>query len=244
MGKDLCMLADKDVLPIEDIEKYKDWIVELKIDGERVVSVNGRLINRRGIDVTEQFKHIKIGTKGIFDGEVAFLTDKKKGGDFNTGRRKENWGKCVYIVFDVLVFETEKLLNKPLKDRREYLKNIKGDNLKLIADFEIPKDLTDYEGLMIKNPESRYIFGRSRDWLKVKPTKVMVIDFTDYQGNTDGSITAFNELGLRVKVGKDVDIIKKEIDKEGKIALKVNYLERTEKGLLRQITYNSYMPLE
>ena len=115
------------------------------------------------------------------------------------------------------------------QEEKEYIEKQAG----LVQDLV---DLKDYEGLMIKNPYSTYAFERSKEWKKVKPRKNMIIDFTGYEDNDGGSVTAFNELGHRVKIGKDVKKFKDEIALEGKCSVDVWYLEKTFAGKLRQIT--------
>ena len=243
VDKDLCCLADKEVLTLEQSnnDKYKEWIRELKLDGSRCMFVNGVLINRRGIDVTKQYPHITIENKDtILDGEVCYITDEHKGGSFNDGRKKENWEKCIYVVFDVIKFEGELIKNKPLSERKKYLEKVRG-NIKIITEFAFPtaENIDEYEGVMIKNPNSEYVFGRTSEWIKVKPTKKIIIDFTGYEQNTDGSITAYNELGDRVKVGRDIEKAKQQLDSEDKCSIEVNYLEQNPiTKRYRQITFS------
>lgn len=239
MDFELCMLADKEVLTPEQADEYinKGWIYEPKIDGSRTLWVNGVLLNRRGIDTSKQYPHIKIDNeKTITDGEIAYL--KEGVFNFNEGRRKENWNKCVYVVWDILQFEGTKITDKPLKERKEYLKKLKGKNFILIDDLN---SSCSKEGFMIKNPLSRYFLTRSNEWRKVKYTKKAVVDFTGYEDNDDGSITAYNEENYRVKVGKDIDKAKWYLDNEGKCSIEVNYLELTENKRFRQITFSKIM---
>lgn len=235
MEQDICMLSDE-LKSEEDIAeiKYCSYYKEPKIDGIRALWVDGRLVNRRGMDITTTYSHIKIDNKDtIVDGEIAFKVDGVF--NFNEGRKKENWNKCEFVIFDVLKFEGEKIINKPLIERKNRLKLIKGNNICSIDSLYLS---CSNEGYMLKNPNAVYSFGRSKEWIKVKYIQKMTADFTNYEQNTDGSLTCSNELGYRVKVGRDMDIIKKEIDTDGKISLEVNYLEKTENGLLRQVTYS------
>lgn len=230
--KDNCMLCgclDKAELP-----KYKDWIKELKLDGDRSLYVKGRFIGRRGFDWTRKYPHIKIQNNCVLDGELVYFTDGKKH-DFDLARQKQNWSKVTYVIFDVLELDGTKLTDKRLIERREKLKDIKGSGIKTILEFESVEwdevEKQDYEGLILKNPDSKYVFERSKDWLKVKNYKVSqfkVMRIEMSENNSKVAIIDNNGQEQRVRVdGRDY--------KEGD-TIDVKYLAITREGRLRQPT--------
>jgi DNA ligase 1 len=87
----------------------------------------------------------------------------------------------VYVVYDVMYLNGEQIINMPLKDRKEILSNILfrepivnayqstvNSEQQIIAMFEKSRDIG-YEGLVLKDPDSRYYPGkRGRYWIKLK----------------------------------------------------------------------------
>jgi DNA ligase-1 len=87
----------------------------------------------------------------------------------------------VYVVYDVIYLNGEWTINMPLKQRKEILSNISfrepivnayqdtvNSEQKIIAMFENSRDIG-YEGLVLKDPDSRYYPGkRGRYWIKLK----------------------------------------------------------------------------
>ncbi len=87
----------------------------------------------------------------------------------------------VYVVYDVVYLNGEQIINMPLKQRKEILSNISfrepivnayqntvSSEQSIIAMFEKSRDIG-YEGLVLKDPDSRYYPGkRGRYWIKLK----------------------------------------------------------------------------
>lgn len=164
----------------------KDNSIELKADGSRQFAVNGRLFSEREIDNTKKFSQISDALKGInasIDGEI-ILNWKSTVFDVN---KKENWRKCVYIVFDILELNGKDLRNKTLKERQKLLENLVGFINSPFVQF-IPKfpeiDVAweyitnnSMEGIVIKDNNSSYpnleLFKEKRvkSWIKVKHFK-------------------------------------------------------------------------
>jgi DNA ligase-1 len=85
------------------------------------------------------------------------------------------------VVYDVVYLNGEQTINMPLKQRKEILSNISfrepivnayqytvSSEQKIIAMFEKSRDIG-YEGLVLKDPDSRYYPGkRGRYWIKLK----------------------------------------------------------------------------
>jgi DNA ligase-1 len=87
----------------------------------------------------------------------------------------------VYVVFDVMYFNGENLLRKPLKQRKEILSNIPckepiieskyrflSSEEEITSMFSESKEIG-HEGLVLKDPESSYLPGkRGKYWIKLK----------------------------------------------------------------------------
>jgi DNA ligase 1 len=87
----------------------------------------------------------------------------------------------VYVVFDIMYFNGESLNKKSIKERKEILSNIYfkqpiinsiyklvNSEEEIIAMFEKSRDIG-HEGLVLKDPDSRYHPGkRGRYWIKLK----------------------------------------------------------------------------
>lgn len=217
----------------EEMDKYPEYIKELKLDGTRCLYISGRLINRRGIDVTPNYKHIKIEGNVVLDGELVFFVDEFKT-DFDLGRQKTNFSKVVFVVFDILKYNGENLMNKPLKERREFLAKIKGEGIRKITEFEgiswEDVEANNYEGLILKNPDSKYEFKRSEAWKKVKNTKFAQDVIKEIAMTENGSKVAILEnrgVEQRVRVdGHNLCVGDK---------VTIEYLDITREGHLRQV---------
>jgi DNA ligase-1 len=87
----------------------------------------------------------------------------------------------VYVVFDVMYFNGENLLRKPLKQRKEILSDIPfkepiieskyrflSSEEEITSMFSESKEIG-HEGLVLKDPESSYLPGkRGKYWIKLK----------------------------------------------------------------------------
>lgn len=160
-----------------------DWIYELKWDGYRMIAEirggNIQLLSRKGNTFT-RFSQLctslsKLGCSCILDGEVVVVdTDGRPNFRKLMYSRKEQY---TYYVFDILYLKGKNLINLPLVERKELLKNllpelpdvkysdhVEGQGIGL---FELAKK-NDLEGIVAKLKSSAYTEGRSRNWLKVK----------------------------------------------------------------------------
>ena len=57
----------------------------------------------------------------IWQNAKRFLVSFQEHPEYNKGRRKENWIKSIYVIFDVIKFEGELITNKSLIERKKYL---------------------------------------------------------------------------------------------------------------------------
>ena len=83
----------------------------------------------------------------------------------------------VYIAFDVLELAGRDLRDRPLKERRRVLERLVSNHSLTFPARRLANDglkawqeaiARGYEGILGKDPESRYVPGRTLKWLKVK----------------------------------------------------------------------------
>lgn len=173
-----------------DVPDKPAWIYEMKLDGYRMLcSVkdgNGKLVSRGGNNYTEQFKILledlgKIEENLILDGEV--VSENAKGlSDFQLLQNyvKTRKGDLKYYIFDLLYLNGHNIMNIPLLKRRDLLgaffRKYKFRRISVLGyqtgdgkDLFKKLSLKGYEGIIAKDPESRYLPGkRTGSWLKIK----------------------------------------------------------------------------
>jgi bifunctional non-homologous end joining protein LigD len=210
-----------------------DWLHEIKQDGYRVSAViDGGAITlrtRRGEDWSHRFRpllpaldRLQLGN-AILDGEVAApgangVTHLSGLLDWmRTGR-----GQLVFYAFDVLWLDGEDLRSLPLVERKARL----GEALSSAA---APLVVSTYhegrgpellagacaigaEGIVSKRRGSRYVSGRTREWIKAKclrESEFWIVGFTAEYGQITGlllgeAVPAGFRLVGQVAVGLDV----------------------------------------
>ncbi|MHA1972338.1 MAG: ATP-dependent DNA ligase, partial [Candidatus Hodarchaeales archaeon] len=90
---------------------------------------------------------------------------------------------CYFYMFDIILYKGENLLLKDLKQRKEFLNSIPISNHLLRVESNLlctSNEIDDlfrqsikggFEGLMLKDPASKYLAGkRGKGWLKLKGT--------------------------------------------------------------------------
>jgi len=165
------------------------WVYEEKVDGWRMLAYKSggavRLFSRNGVDHTARFRDIasmvlKMPSPTlVLDGEVA-VYDQKLVSRFDMLTDPDDRiviTPPLFMAFDVLFSRGRDLRERPLSDRRERLeRELRG------ADFVYSVRRLDddglqawaqvlerqFEGLVAKDPESPYLGGRTRLWLKAK----------------------------------------------------------------------------
>jgi bifunctional non-homologous end joining protein LigD len=179
----LATLADPKEMPRVD-----GWEYEIKWDGYRIVArVAGgeaELRTRRDQDYTERFSNVaKELVKAlktpdcVVDGEVCAL-DEDGRPSFSAMQQSKPGTPIVYYVFDLLEVDGEPVVDLPLTERRELLRELLDGRNRTVqfsqafddgpALYEAAKQQR-LEGIMGKRLTSPYLPGkRSRDWLKFK----------------------------------------------------------------------------
>jgi len=181
----------------EELHLTGSWISEPKYDGQRLIAVskegNISLWTRRHLQVAKKFpeltKALKENIKSqnwILDGELTVpgglgnLINRNVEDKFRINILSKKM-PAIYHVFDILCYNKDNLIPKPLIERKKILiKNVKVAEHIEIVPYKTVTDETapDYfhenvkngfEGAILKNIHSTYESGkRSGEWLKMK----------------------------------------------------------------------------
>jgi DNA ligase-1 len=177
------------------IELTGSWLIEPKYDGERIIAVRYgdeiSLWTRRNIQASYKFPEIVEalnnnieGKDWILDGEMTVsggfrqLLNRNVEDRFKISLLSRK-NPATYNIFDIMRYEKEDLLNKPIIERKGILMRVvHPDNRIEIVPFKEAKNVEDqflnylkegFEGAVIKNSYSKYEPGRRSDqWLKIK----------------------------------------------------------------------------
>ncbi len=154
-------------------------MVAVKADG------TVHLVSRNGLDHTKRFPELVKALTALkpatftLDGEVA-VYDQVFISRFEWLRARptdEPATLPVYMVFDVLELGGRDLLGEPLKERRRVLVKLVGGHGMIFPVRRLSQNglkaweeavARGFEGMVAKDPESRYVPGRTLKWLKVK----------------------------------------------------------------------------
>jgi bifunctional non-homologous end joining protein LigD len=171
------------------------WIFEIKWDGFRAIAyVNEALSlrSRNGKELKYNFPELEelrqLTRNVVLDGEIVVMKEGKP--DFQALLERGQAASqveielqakrspVVYVVFDILEKDAVPLVDLPLTERKEILKNsVKEGKHVLLSDFVEEKGEAYYrvalekglEGVMAKKKDSTYEPGvRSGNWLKIK----------------------------------------------------------------------------
>jgi bifunctional non-homologous end joining protein LigD len=176
--------------PVEQPPEGKHWIHEVKHDGYRcqvlVEQGRTRVFTRNGHDWTDRFPSLVSAARGlrcesgIIDGE-AVVQDGNGVSDF-VALRSAIHSKSPGIImfaFDLLHIDGKDLRQRPLTDRRAFLKHLIGDFADnriqyseeftgdAVALFKACRNLG-LEGIVSKHAMAPYRSGRTKTWLKTK----------------------------------------------------------------------------
>lgn len=184
----LATLADK-------APEDANWLHELKYDGYRILARKAgdavTLFSRSGLDWTIRFPAIAEAIEtlpcdsALIDGEIAFvlpsgITDFK-----SLQSHIDTPDPAIrYFAFDLLFLDGKDLRKEPLTERKAALRTLlsaKGVSGFLIYSDHVVGDGPAFfdkaaeaklEGIVSKRADAPYRSGRSKDWLKIKCTKV------------------------------------------------------------------------
>jgi DNA ligase-1 len=188
-----------------DVKLTGNWISEPKIDGQRLITQcyenKITLWTRRHLQVAYKFpelvealeENIK-SSEWILDGELTVpggfgnLISRNVEDEFHIKLLSLKI-PATYHIFDVIQYEGEELINKPLLERKKLLmkmvyldertdivpyKEVKSSNIR-----EHFQEYTDrgFEGAILKNTESLYEPGkRTGQWLKIKKEETVDVN--------------------------------------------------------------------
>jgi bifunctional non-homologous end joining protein LigD len=169
-----------------------NWLHEIKYDGYRMQArLDGgkvKLLTRKGLDWTKRFSSIAQALKalplssGLLDGEL-IVQDESGVSSFSGLQSDLKSGKhsrMVYMVFDMLYCEGTNLTGVPLLQRKEALQAILStlplnspvrfsEHLDVGADELLQHACRlGLEGIISKQPDSKYVSSRSGLWIKSK----------------------------------------------------------------------------
>jgi DNA ligase D-like protein (predicted ligase) len=183
-------------------ERFDDpeWIYERKLDGIRCIAVRDggtvKLLSRNDLDLgfADVAKAIE-QQKGRFaiDGEVVALVGDQTSFEA-LARRGHDTVPLTYYVFDILWIDGEDVRSRPLRERKQLLKDT--------IEFHDPLRFTEHrnehgvayfeeacrkgwEGVIAKCADSPYASKRSKDWLKFKcdhGQELVIGGFTEPRG--------------------------------------------------------------
>jgi DNA ligase D-like protein (predicted ligase) len=201
----------------ERIPTGSGWLYEPKLDGVRVLAyVTGGTVrlfsrNRKPVEggYPELVEALSLAVRGdaVLDGEIvapdpatglssfARLQQRMHLRDI---RRAERTGVSVELyLFDCLFYEGIDLTGLPLLDRKKVLRDVVWfDHPIRFTPFRTTGSAAMYreacakgaEGILAKRSESRYVSGRSTDWLKIKcvhQQEFVIGGYTEPQGSRE-----------------------------------------------------------
>jgi DNA ligase D-like protein (predicted ligase) len=196
-----------------------DWIFEPKFDGQRVLGrfdgQDVQLLSRYGHDDALWFPEIPgalnqgLDKPALVDGEIVSLDQKGKSSfrmlqqrfhlrDPREIARRARQFPAYFYVFDLLYTDRYDITSLPLIERKKLLREaVKWSERIRWTEFSQRTGVRLFreacrrgeEGIIGKRLDSRYVSGRSRDWIKLKcinRQEFVIGGFTEPQGSRAG----------------------------------------------------------
>jgi DNA ligase D-like protein (predicted ligase) len=213
-----------------------DWVYERKFDGERCLAYKRdglvRLLTRNQQDVGTTYPEVAAALSEqaaddfVIDGEVvalergatSFSRLQQRLGVRNPAARLIRAVPVTYFVFDVLRAAGEDVRPLALRERKQVLRRLLRFGPVVRFTVHRSRDAAAYwelaqrsgwEGLVVKRADSRYVGGRTRDWLKFKAEnnqEFVIGGFTEPRGSRAGFgallIGYYDEDGTLAYAGK------------------------------------------
>jgi bifunctional non-homologous end joining protein LigD len=183
---------EPELATLVDRPRPGNWLYEIKFDGYRMLArIEGKsvkIITRRGNDWTSRFEPLRAALQaaklppGWYDGEIVVLDNGGKP-SFNALQNAIDAGtnaSIVFYLFDTPFMDGLDLRKVAVEDRRAMLRSVlkETDTLRFSQKVEgEPHDIVasacklGLEGIIGKRRGSRYLHGRSEDWIKLKCVK-------------------------------------------------------------------------
>ena len=227
-GADVPMPADlKPMMATlaDEAFNHADWQFEIKLDGYRALAYlnNGRAeLRSRNNNSFKKFAPVLSALmewkiNAVVDGEVVVLNEEGHS-DFSGIQQweKKGEGQLLFYVFDILWLEGMNLMEHPLHERQEILRQLIPESTMIRfsdhidecgADFfEIAKQ-NKLEGIIAKNKNAPYLPGvRTKSWLKIKTEERHEAIVCGYTRKKD-SDRLFSSLILGIHEGKRLKFI-------------------------------------
>ncbi len=198
----------------------------------------GRIINTHYPEIVKNLR----GLEGAFDGELQcedFITTMKRNRTENPIRIRNYADNqpATFYIFDLL---SE---NMVLRDRLDLLnrKLTPREHIKLLSHTSDLRGLwkravkEKWEGIVIKDPDSKYLHRRSDQWLKIKVFHSREVVLVTYRDNDKG-LMALTEDGISVQVwGYHANEVRTSIDLLGFCHAEISYFTEGAKGILRNV---------
>jgi DNA ligase D-like protein (predicted ligase)/DNA ligase D-like protein (predicted 3'-phosphoesterase) len=203
----------------EDSFSSEDWIFEVKWDGIRAVTYVDSEISirsRNHKELKNNFPELgelkKLVKDVVLDGEIIVMSDGAP--DFQktvernqlTSHRDIDFMSkkypATYVVFDILEKDGKPLVDRPLIERKRLLEESLKEGDYVVRSVYVEETGEEYyeaalekgmEGVLAKKKTSRYIGGRSGDWLKIKKVKAVdcvIFGYTKGEGSRQAGFGA------------------------------------------------------
>jgi len=242
----------------KDFKDIKDWIIEEKIDGIRVRWHNNTFMTRsqKVLPVHPQiieFAKQQFGNLEL-DGEFSCGRGRFQN-TISTVRNSHStlfqWLSVKYYIFDVVDFTRTCAERKALIQDLE-LPYINFCPLPILGYVNTIDDISTHlervlalggEGVILRNPDSLYVYSRTNNLLKVKNKKsneATIIGYTEGQGKHSkiiGALICLTPEGKEFKIGTGLS--DEDRANPPKIGTKITYeyMELTDAGLPRHPSY-------
>jgi len=205
------------------------WLFEVKWDGIRAIAHLGEtltILSRNDKDITHKFPELSeltnLASNVVVDGEIIVMkggrpdfqsvakrVQAQKKGDIERGAHES---PSTYIVFDILEKNGKTLINLPLSERKNILRDSLRDGEHVIVSSYVEEKGEAYyeaaatkglEGIVAKKLNSLYHSGeRSHEWLKVKRVKTVDCVVVGYTRGTGARADSFGALLLGLYDGE------------------------------------------
>lgn len=250
------------------------YYIQPKLDGNRVVFIDGKAMSRNGKEypncehVIEELtkKDPDFFDKWVLDGEMMgdLGFDKSSGALRRINEKNREKATFTYWAFDIIAkSEWSRRKTRPLKTRLQDLEDVIGEKFKtikvvptavsnnpghaLLMEFCDDYVKEGFEGAMVKDAESPYVFKRGKNLLKVKKffdADLIVDGFYEGKGKHKGRLGGILVVGqidkkdVSSKVGSGFDdALRDEIWKNQKkwlgAVVQIQYQDFTKDGSLR-----------
>ena len=140
------------------------------------------------------------------------------------------------MVYDIIRANGEDVTDYPLLERKKMLSERVFDNshIRLVEFFSKPEPILKLkdkvEGIVIKDVNSTYKFGKRDGWFKHRFNKEETVKCVSYEVTPTG-IVLITEDGRRINLaGHRSEIAKKRIDEDGEVLVEVSYHQKTKDG--------------